>query len=891
MTEKTHTLRLEIDARPAKEGAARFKNAVKSVQIAVGDLERSTEGAFTQLTRADPKGLRRVASDARSSADAINRTGSASRRAAEQMQRMALSSAAALRTSQNESQRLSQRLGKLGNKASVDRLNADLERLKTNLTQAQSNLDIRAARSQFADTSAELKRYASDLENLARAEAQASSAAARREDQLQRLRAAHDPLFAASKQYEQSLDEIARLERQGAISASVAGGARERAAMQLQNAGNQAIAYGRQAQVSGFHTANLAAQFNDIGVMLASGQSPLLLALQQGTQVSQVLNQMGGQGQALAALRAGFLSMINPVSLATIGIIAGGAALGQWAISALGAEDASSQLEERLSSLKTLSTNLDANLDILSLSAQELAQKYGEAADRVREFAVFQAGLRISKINALITEQTSVLQDSADKYVSLTNAGRTYRNTLERIARNFGVSTTAARQFESALQQAAFGETFDKQVAGLREVRRLLKESGISASDLPPELAKALIKMIDLSAESDAAKKAASDLADAVTDIAPGLTPAVSEASRLKSELAAALALKNRIAYQETLTYSGRGDDPRKFMNGPTYQAELGYQSPGAIISEIQQRTSNSGSASSSTGDYISRARERIATMNEENTALRLLTQNVVESGEAAEFLARAMTNGSTMADRQTAALVRQIDAAVRTKTALEALADDPVKRWREGVASWEQGARQIETQVLQSLSREIANFVRTGEFSFDRFAGSIIGKAAEIMANQFVLKLLNSFGGTVFGGFLAPTTVETGVFREGGYTTAPVASAVVPAVMLTNVPQYAEGTANTSGGMPAILHDNEAVVPLSRGRKIPVELGGAGAGGGMHVSVGDIHVSVESVEDDTPEDQGQRIADMLSASLDHKIEEKMAQHVQYGGMFYPRSG
>lgn len=36
---------------------------------------------------------------------------------------------------------------------------------------------------------------------------------------------------------------------------------------------------------------------------------------------------------------------------------------------------------------------------------------------------------------------------------------------------------------------------------------------------------------------------------------------------------------------------------------------------------------------------------------------------------------------------------------------------------------------------------------------------------------------------------------------------------------------QYAEGTPNTSG-IPAVLHPNEAVIPLSKGRKVPVEFG-----------------------------------------------------------------
>ena len=78
-----------------------------------------------------------------------------------------------------------------------------------------------------------------------------------------------------------------------------------------------------------FQTANLAAQFNDIGVMLASGQSPMLLALQQGTQISQVLGPMGAAG-AVNALKTAFISLFNPVSLITIGTIAAGAALFQY---------------------------------------------------------------------------------------------------------------------------------------------------------------------------------------------------------------------------------------------------------------------------------------------------------------------------------------------------------------------------------------------------------------------------------------------------------------------------------------------------------------------------------------------------------------------------------
>ena len=68
------------------------------------------------------------------------------------------------------------------------------------------------------------------------------------------------------------------------------------------------------------------------------------------------------------------------------------------------------------------------------------------------------------------------------------------------------------------------------------------------------------------------------------------------------------------------------------------------------------------------------------------------------------------------------------------------------------------------------------------------------------------------------------------GIFAEGGYPGSPVARASVSPSVFANAPHYAEGTANTSG-IPAILHDNEAVIPLSRNRKVPVEMSGASRG------------------------------------------------------------
>ena len=59
------------------------------------------------------------------------------------------------------------------------------------------------------------------------------------------------------------------------------------------------------------------------------------IGLQQGTQIVQVMQQMGGGKQALQGIAAGFMSLLNPINLVTIGVVALGA-VGIQALMGLG---------------------------------------------------------------------------------------------------------------------------------------------------------------------------------------------------------------------------------------------------------------------------------------------------------------------------------------------------------------------------------------------------------------------------------------------------------------------------------------------------------------------------------------------------------------------------
>lgn len=113
-------------------------------------------------------------------------------------------------------------------------------------------------------------------------------------------------------------------------------------------------------------------------------------------------------------------------------------------------------------------------------------------------------------------------------------------------------------------------------------------------------------------------------------------------------------------------------------------------------------------------------------------------------------------------------------------------------------------------------------------------------------------------------GGWQGVLGMALGAFSEGGYSTSPVGSAMMPMSAFRNAPHYAQGTTNTSG-IPAVLHPNEAVIPLSKGRKIPVDMGDS-AGGGNNTSINQTFNITTNDADSFRRSKKQVAADMAEA-------------------------
>ncbi|SCB33822.1 Prophage tail length tape measure protein [Bradyrhizobium shewense] len=202
-----------------------------------------------------------------------------------------------------------------------------------------------------------------------------------------------------------------------------------------------------------FQTANLAAQFQDIAVQLQGGQSPFTVALQQGTQISQVLGQGGATG-AVSLLSSAFASLLSPTSLATIAVIALGGAAVQYGAKAIGAVD-----------------DVDENLKAHAELIRSLQEAYGDAAKGidvvVRKSSEVQAallGLKTDEVRKNLRNLTSSLLATVTTYVQLGDAAgqfteennpkyKAFGDTINSLRKQFADGVPDVRAFRLAVSQ------------------------------------------------------------------------------------------------------------------------------------------------------------------------------------------------------------------------------------------------------------------------------------------------------------------------------------------------------------------------------------------------------------------------------------------------------
>lgn len=219
-----------------------------------------------------------------------------------------------------------------------------------------------------------------------------------------KLRKSFDTIYSVSKRYESAVDTLNAAHKSGILTDQQLEVQLEATARAYGFLEARVESYGAAAKVSRFHTANVAAQLNDIFVMVQAGQSPMMTAIQQGTQLGQVWTNLGSRAAVFAALKGGFLALLNPMTLATVAFIGVTSAATQFFMS-LG------ESEEELS-------GFDKMVEDLAGSIQELADKLELAASGYETLAEKRVADKVQELTDKIWELNEASQESMDSIVS-----------------------------------------------------------------------------------------------------------------------------------------------------------------------------------------------------------------------------------------------------------------------------------------------------------------------------------------------------------------------------------------------------------------------------------------------------------------------------------------
>jgi hypothetical protein len=235
----------------------------------------------------------------------------------------------------------------------------------------------------------------------------AEKSAAVFEKRIEFLSKRFNPLYNASKKYEGQVRLLDEALKSGVITTALYDRNMERLSAELAGVSTAANTASVSAdRFNGFargmsaQTGNIAAQFQDIGVQLAGGQSPFLIAVQQGSQLNGVFTSMGANIRTVGPLLlTAFQSLISPISLVTIGVIAGGGALFQWASGAMKAKDDSAALTAETERLKSMMDGLTESTRALRLEREIAASGASGEAEQSA----------LNEINRLTQEREQIL--------------------------------------------------------------------------------------------------------------------------------------------------------------------------------------------------------------------------------------------------------------------------------------------------------------------------------------------------------------------------------------------------------------------------------------------------------------------------------------------------
>lgn len=284
-------------------------------------------------------------------------------------------------------------------------------------------------------------------------------------DEIESLAKAYNPLLAAQIRYRDESIRTGVAVKAGVITEQQRIEILQRTKVALDASANAAQRFGQSQEIARHHVANLSFQLNDIGMMMATGQNPFMLMMQQGPQVAQIIGQMNQEGRKLGPTLAGAFKMfLNPTTAVTLALIGGSAALGQWAMAALGADSSAKTLEDTMDDLSSAIGRVEETNKLLASrnsrsGIEDMIRQYGRLTSGV--WGLIEAQNRLAKIEAVNAQNAAkrMLEETFEPgfLATIFDNGRVAITEAEREAQKFTNTAKGLQQTLGIAQEDAEG--------------------------------------------------------------------------------------------------------------------------------------------------------------------------------------------------------------------------------------------------------------------------------------------------------------------------------------------------------------------------------------------------------------------------------------------------
>lgn len=521
----------------------------------------------------------------------------------------------------------------------------------------------------------------------------------------------------------------------------------------------------------------IAAQFQDIGVTAAAGMSPLMIGLQQGSQIAGAMEQaMQGGATATAALGMAFRSLLSPLTLISVGLTVLVSAVIQWAFSSSSATDRAADAwkshNDILKQARDLYPQIKQAAEDYAASAQRLAlleTRNAEAIKAKYDSSLSALSSRAAQLNSIVSAGSSLRAKiaSPDDITAFNELGSAIQVFMSGVASG----TPSVQAFSNSISEIA-------RKSPNAEVRSLAG----SLSDVTSATADADTKLAQINGTIDI-------LSGSVLDITNRLNEYVTAMNRLsqgnalgmstaemEAEASAALNVAQSIG-QATAAYN-------ELQNQLVQSQYAGGKAP------LPQAKPNIEGIAPDTGSKkrdvyasaLASSQKRVEVLNAETEAQRGLTSSMSDYGYAVTYArerAELLNAAEQQKRAQTPALIAQIDAqasAMANATVEANKLKEAQKKAKEEAA--------FSSGLMKGFITDLISARKSGESFWSAFksAGSnVLDKLASKILDSIIDPLFNA-GGAGGGGIFGSIGKLFG-FASGGFTGNAPASAVAGVV------------------------------------------------------------------------------------------------------------